>query len=629
MQNNFRHIFLLLGGLLVSAVTYGQTRGSQRGSEAGSREKVLQEDSGIQIESDVRDTVQLRYFTLNDRDRVMPFGDTLLTDLEKYQINRNFKSAALNLGNYGSAARPIRYQSRDNIFTDHGFHQYELYQMDPLNLRYFILDRAFNDLYFSPLAGQRNFVVKAKFARNFKNKVQVTLDYERILQEGFYNDQKTKDTRFVIGLWKRSTSGNHEYFINFAANNANEEINGGVDESETFEGQFARVRNTIDVQLSGDTARHQNFDLAVHNILYVADKKYRLNHRINFGQGYYRYGDFDTDTAGDSTAYGVFLTDTRGLRYFMGYHSVSNDFDLEFAGSAIGARVGLVHKYQKFDDGQPQNRFNELAIKGAFGFRIKSFSSLNTEAQIGIGNNTGNFKLSGILAFKPGKRIQFEAFSKIIRYDAYLKDRFARVTQVPVYDNEFNKISDFVLGGRLDIQGLGINLELTSGVMDNPIYYDNQALPVQLDGSTEYFRAELEQKLQWKFIGIENSVMFQTFSENLYNLPKWYSIHNLFVEMRLFKRKLHTRVGMLYYHTVYDGGLRFMPVTGSFYPTDREPEYFPYSELYANFKISNFRLFFKIDNFTDMIQREEHFQVLDYPQFDYKTRIGIRWILRE
>ena len=613
--------FLLLLSLCGSVTILGQSREISGNSQSANR--------APEIETNVVDTVRLRYFTLRERDKIIPFVDTLFDDFEKYQRNRQFESGALNLGNFGSAHQLIRYHSPQNIYADAGFHQYDNYKLSPEDLKYFILDQPLNDLYFSPLAGEVNFLVKAKFVRNFAGNTQISLDYERILQEGFYNHQKTKNTRFVVGLWKQSPKGVHEYFFSFAANNNNEEINGGVSPDEKFDNQHSRVRNTIGIQLDDDSTRHQNFSFNLDNFFNLKEGRYRLHHKIKIESGYYRYGDHDVSTTSDSLVYLDYLSDSRGVRYFLGFNGVKNDFDLSFNSKSIGFKLGFSHYFQSFDDQKKEQNFHDLVLRSQLDFKIKKITDFRGLAEIGIGKNAGNLNIVGSINIRLVKSILVNGDIQVIRYDPSIIHKSVYVTEKEIFNNaDFGKINEFKIGGNMIFEKIGISVGFLSGIIDQAIHYDNQALPIQKTGSTEYIQLEFKQKLKWKFIGIENVLLYQKFSENIYRLPKVYSIHNAYIEMRLFKRNLLTQVGLMFYNIRLDGALKFMPVTGTFYPTDEAVEYFPYSEFYANFKINQFRLFIKIDNFTDMINRKEHFQIAGYPQFDHKTRIGVRWIIR-
>ncbi|NNE26500.1 MAG: hypothetical protein HKN09_06625 [Saprospiraceae bacterium] len=567
----------------------------------------------------------IKRFTIRDRDSHKNIDDTLFTDFEKYDPAKRFETASLGIGNIGSAQQAVRLQQRLGINTVAGFHQYDIYKLDPDDLSFYEQNRPYNDLFFSPVAGQNNFVVGAQFSRDFANDVNVTLDFKRYTQEGFYQNQKTKSTALGFGLWKSNPDKNHDLFIRFVGNNHNEEVNGGVATDTLFDQELFRLRTAIPVRLSGDTMRHQHFNYIMDNYFDAVKDRLSMHHQIEFETGYFRYGDDITNTANDSLVYGDFLVDNRGLRYYMGFTRINNAFDLGWKQKVLGVKMGIRHSYQRYTPSNESLTVNDLTVWGALNLNIGNFTSFNGNLDLGVGDNAGNLELKAMIQLDAIQDFKINGFVHIHRYDPSLIQQSLIITEQLIYNNAFAKINDFELGGSLFWEKANLNLKFKSGVRDQAIAYDNRALPYQIDGSIEFLQAELDHRFEWRFIGMENSILYQTFSDNIFNLPKLYSIHNLYIQFRLFKRRLLTQTGILYYNIDYDGGLAYMPLNGAFYPIAQEAQRYHYTEFYANFKVDRFRMFFKIDNFTELWNREVHYQIYNYPQFDYKIRIGVRW----
>ncbi|MBT8188824.1 MAG: hypothetical protein KJO29_00225 [Bacteroidia bacterium] len=579
----------------------------------------------IQRKPVVKANTDISYFRLSDRNRKLEVTDTLFDDFEKYNPARAFNNGSLTLGNLGSASMPIRYSPRESITTDAGFHQYDIYKMNLDEFRFYNLNRPFNDLFFSPLAGQRNFLVKGHFTRDFDKEVNVSLDYKRFNQEGFYNNQKTKSTGFGIGIYKKFPEKNRSMFICFLANNHNEEINGGVSTKEFFGNDIYRLRTAIPVRLDGDTTRHQNFSYSIDNFFDKIGEKYRGHHRLQIENGYYRYGDHDSDSADDQFVYQDYLTDTRGVRFYLGFTRIRNVFDFSFRSKSVDVKLGLLHNYQKYDNNISSRSIHDLVAFGNIGLKLKEISSFNGHAALGLGSNVGNFKLEGELVINPASQLKLTGNILAQRYDPTILQEEVYITNQLVYSNDFGKINEFVLGAKLDWQIMNTHIEFNSGIIENAIAFDQTALPYQSSDNIEYIQLIFSHKLKWKILGLENSIMIQEFSDNIFNLPGIYSVHKGYVQFPIFKKRLLTQLGLVFYNIQMNEGLRFMPATGIFYQGDEAIEYFPYSEFFGNFKIDQFRLFFKIDNFSDLLLRKEHYQIIDYPQFDYKIRFGVRW----
>ena len=576
------------------------------------------------------DSLKVRYFYLSDINENRELTDTLFQDFEKYATVRQFRTGALTLGNLGSSHHKIIYNPREDILTDPGFRQYDNYKLRREDFKFYRLQTAYNDLFFSPQGGQENFMVKAKFSGNFQNDINVSLDFERISQEGFYRDQVTKSTRFGIGLWKANQEKNHDLFFTLIANNHNEDHNGGL-QNITDNGGI-RDRFGEATRLSEADTRHQHFSYALDNFLSVGpSKKYAGHHRVQIDQGFFRYSDEGTIASSDTLLYTEnFITDPRGIRYLMEFTRFTNTLDVAFDSKALGIQLGIKHQYSRFrlDDGLDQ--INDAFAFAQINAQVGNIAQLKAHGEIGIAENIGNLQLTSVLSLEPIEGLRIRGNLKILRYDPFLIHDKLSVSFTNVYQNDFAKINEFFIGGNIFWNKINTEIEFNSGIIDGPIAYTADALPFQKAGSTEYIQAIVNHRWHFNWIGIENALVYQSFSDNLYNLPEVYGIHNAYVQFPLFKKQLLTRIGGLYYSLRNNTPVSFFPITGAFIPSPNgliNPTY-PYYEIYGDFKISQFSLFLKLENANDLFVRNRSFQVVDYPQIDWKLRLGVRWMIR-
>ena len=573
----------------------------------------------------------VNYYTLDDLNDVQPFSDTTLNGFEIFAPHRTFENGALNLGNLGSSAYEIRYRERDHIFTELGFNQYNIYRLELEDFPFYDLNRPHNDLYFSPQSGQENFMVKAKFSRNFADNVNFSLDYERIKQEGFYTNQGTKMTRFGFGISRKTDK--HELYINFIANNMNESFNGGISENidslDATSPIYRDQRTSLDSYITDADGRHQYFSYSILNRWNKSRLPFALEHLMRLEHGYFRFSDEDTDSSNDSLIYKSYLSNDRGLRMLNKFVRFRNAIHTEFDLGILRLKAGLDYRYLKFDDSQNTNNIHDLSLTGDVLLDISNAIKLRGDVAIGVGENAGNLALNARADFDVGQHFGLYAGLNSIRYDAALREASLVVTDNYIYQNDFGKIESLVLNAGFRMKKLNLELKATTGLINNAIAYNQDALPYQLSEGLEYFQFTVKHQLRWLFLGLDNEIMYQSFSSNVYNLPDIYSRHNLFLQTRLFKKRLLTRLGVQLYNIRYQGALAFMPVNGVFYPTSEEMPYYPISEMYINCQVDKFRIFFRFENFSDMLQPEVHYQIRDYPQFDARFRMGVRWIFSD
>jgi len=280
-------LFLLTCQLSV----YAQQRTGNEGSSGG--------DASIKnLEFASLDTSSYQYFTLDDLKAKSVFKDSMIHNFSNYAPDRNADDPHLTLGNLGSAARPVLFKVNQNIGNQLGFHQYELYHKNLRNFRFMDVNIPFNNLFFSPLSGQQNFMVKANFSRNFKENTNFTLDYERLRQDGFYNQQGTKSTSFGVGVWNKSENLKRNTFFLLKASNNDESQNGGVanidytDLDAIFRQLNIAQRNAIVVNSRTAESRRQLYSYEMHNFYQLSN--FKLQHSISFTKGYYRF--YDTES---------------------------------------------------------------------------------------------------------------------------------------------------------------------------------------------------------------------------------------------------------------------------------------------------------------------------------------------
>ena len=611
-----RVVFIIVIGLLSSALN-GQ--GRPRPADIGAPPV---------LDRALPDSTQVSYFTLEDIDASEEIADTLFEDFEKYASVRQFRTGALSLGNLGSSHRRIIYSPRKNLLTDPGYHQYDNYKIDLEDFRYYRVSQAYNDLFFSPQDGQQNFNIRATFSGNYKNDVNLSLDFERISQEGFYRDQDTKSTWFGLGLWKQRPEKNHQIFFRLLGNNHNENHNGGIPP-----GSFSGIRDRpgTRVFLTQADTRHQHFTYALDNFLDFGGEKYRGHHQLRVDDGFFRFSDEGSLTTNDTLVYNPnYAIENRGLRHVMQFFRVMNTIDLAFDSKGFGLTLGLRHQLSRFDTDEGRRSINDAFAWGKVKVGVGRYAELVSKGELGIGQNAGNFLLDGKLTLRPIEDVILAGKLRLQRYDpTILEDRLS-VSFIPVYDNEFSKINELYVSGNLTWEKIRTSVEVNTGIIDNPVAQNDLALPIQIEGSINYLQLMLTHRWFYKWVGLENSIVYQTFSDNIYALPQFYGIHNAYVQFNLFNKNLLVRLGGLYYSLRTDAALAFLPLTGAFYPVQSSnvnPSY-PYYEAYANFRISKFRVFVKLENANDLFIRNEFYQVTNYPQIDWKLRLGVRWVIR-
>ena len=114
--------------------------------------------------------------------------------------------------------------------------------------------------------------------------------------------------------------------------------------------------------------------------------------------------------------------------------------------------------------------------------------------------------------------------------------------------------------------------------------------------------------------------------DNIYNIPDFITRTSLYYRNYLFSRALLLEAGATYrYHTDYYGD-GYDPVLGEFYVQDQEKiGGFSQVDLFVTGKISQTRVFFKVENFSELFVQNRQFSVINYGYRDAIIRFGLVW----
>ena len=105
------------------------------------------------------------------------------------------------LGNVGAAARPLLSEAPSRRGFDVGVRAFDIYRLQPEDLRFYRRQRTFSDVYFSQGGNQDENAVKARFSRTFSDGANISFDYRTITNLGVFKHQAIRHNTLLGGLW--------------------------------------------------------------------------------------------------------------------------------------------------------------------------------------------------------------------------------------------------------------------------------------------------------------------------------------------------------------------------------------------------------------------------------------------
>ncbi len=477
------------------------------------------------------------------------------------------------------------------------------------------------------------------FSGNINRKAQVGAFLDYLYSKGYYANQSMKD--FVWGANGSYMGDHYEMQAAFTQYNSLNKENGGITDDlyildpEEVQGGSAKVSSrNIPVNLSAAHTRLRGVQILLNNRYKlgfhrtVSDPEDSVetkvfvpvtafSHTISFRNGYHMFRD---DAATDASFWQHhYITPSTTLDE-TNYWTLDNTVGVSLLeGFSRWSKFGLsafmhhqVAKYSQTPDTiqapdpaltpyplnsrlKPSEVENRLYVGARLDKRLGAIIRYNAEAELGlIGRAAGELKLKGELSTKFRLRsdsVQVRAYGSFANVHPsyfmrnYLSNHF-------VWRNDFGKTRKVRFGGSLDIDHTGTSISAGVENVQNLIYFNSEAMPVQHAGNIQVFSATLDQKLSFGIWNWDNTITYQAASNSeVLRLPALSVYSNMYLLFRVATLRVQFGVDCDYM-TRYKA-LAYQPATMSFYNQDEGIMVgnYPMVNAYINMKLSKVRFF--------------------------------------
>lgn len=571
------------------------------------------------------DTTSIFQFYPDDPSKMSIQADTLLDQFHIYDMAEQGQLFSQSLGNLGSSTRHLFYQTRrpQNGF-DFGYHQFDLYRLKRQEFQQIDSEKAVSNLFFTPGSNQRNFLIKTQFSRPFKNDIQLTIDYQRIIQEGIYTSQNTRTTS--LGVSFRKEYDNRDMIITAVTNANNEVHNGGVSDETLFNQLNYNFRTRIPTFIENAFTRHADADFAVNN--YFTLEKYKgikFRHEIAHKRASFKYVD---ESSANSSFYGDLWQESRGLRSFTNYKKWESTLWGTLDVKNILLTAGFNYSFYHINQEPESQQIHDLSILA--NAKLTPIESIDIEADgyVGMGENVGEYSFTGSADLHVLKNIELTADASFKRFRPTLISQQAFINQLEVWYNDFSQPLENTLGASLHLSSLGLSIKFAQTALTNPIYFNTETKPEQFSGTVLISQLYLKSHHKLAFIQIKNEIGLQNLDTNIFNLPRLLSEHELYAEGYIFKKRMKARLGFRIKTVESYLMSGYSPAHGAFYfQNETRDPFFYQGDAYISFKVDSLRAFIRAENLTQLFIPDVFQLTNPYPVFDYRLRFGVGWSL--
>lgn len=609
----------------------------------------------------VPDTVRITYVLAENPGQEYIFSDTLLNQqFQQYDPARKRLLPYANLGNPGSAARPIVFEMQNRRGFDVGFHQYDIYNNTPEDIAFYTLKPAYTKAEYSQGNDQNDSRIDAVFGRKFAGGLSMSILYNRLIhslensaltlnQNIFYPYQSARHTNIGLGLRFQSKNKRYDAFLRYNYNQNRAIDHGGIIASavtdsllmngDTLEGASLPVYQPAETSVTNYTQQvisyTHYYDLGRVDSLGNVKRSYQLSHEFQLTSSRYKFSETSPDTA----FYSAFLiTDNRGLRQYTELNAIENHFTISTSRSKENnkavkkqsdlLKVGLLQRQNKVQLEPIDTTIQNLFLTGQFNFAPNDRLNIQTYTHLGLWNQAGDYQIKGDFFLDLKQLGQLKLYANQQLFEPSLIQTRNYITETLLWDNDFRKTLETQIGGTWSRPAWKFSVTANYFLLNNYIYFDATFQPQQFTSAFSIGQLIIQKDIQFGRFHLDNIVTLQQNSTSaLLRLPTLMTQNSLYFEGYIFKKKMFTRIGLdLLLQSDYFAD-SYQPAIGQFYVQNtREVELYPAVDAFFNLKVDRFRAFFKMENLTSLLTTDIYYQTPNFPQKEMYFRFGIVWM---
>jgi hypothetical protein len=159
------------------------------------------------------------------------------------------------------------------------------------------------------------------------------------------------------------------------------------------------------------------------------------------------------------------------------------------------------------------------------------------------------------------------------------------------------------------------------------VYFGQNALPVQLNGSVNYSLTSLKLLLKFSKLYFGNEIAGQYFSNEIMQYPRLFSVHSVYYANTVFKKSLQFQIGMDVFNNGSFNPYDFNVNTSQYFvQTQRTYGQYIWTDAFVNLKIRSVRVLFKVDNVLQDILGNGTDLIPQWPLPDRSLKLIVNWM---
>jgi Putative porin len=599
----------------------------------------------------------------NNRKRLYNI-DTTVDGIHNYNFVQRYKNLYQDLGNIGTAIRPIFYKAPEQIGTLLGYDAFSLYTFKPSQVRYYNTKSPFSNIVYVP-GGNDQDLLQFELSRNIDSLWNVGINVQRISANKQLIDKTATSDNTAISHWDFMIHSNYQTknkkyallaYLNLSDHNSNDQ-GGVVQEKYTVKEGTVDVQKTRTLQemlslggnrplLTNASTRDKSYNLHIYHE-YVGYKAFQVYQVIDFQTrkvlfkdanfsdewktGFYPYAFKTTDGLGVR-----YPTDTSTLKKLVldSLYNESKFSNFEYKTGIKGFYRGFnyrLHFRQRFYDyTNPLNStYNKSRNENFLGIWLNQYFKDSTRffAEFEKSLSTDDYKLNG------------EFQGKWLNVGGNFQSSSPTFLQQLTYNNSFrwynsttalSNVKTLNIFGYTDlkIKQLIIRPSIDVNKILSYIYYDSLSYVQQAKEDIEVYRFGLGFDFKRGRFSTTNQIFYtERTGPDLIRFPKVFINSRVAFDL-LYKKKLYIQTGVeLHYKSSYyaDG---YMPAIQQFHLQDKqEISGYLQTDVFADLRINRVRIFVKFAHVNQGLFNGGYYASPGFAGMGRVLAFGVHWLL--
>jgi len=581
--------------------------------------------------------------------------DTSITNFQNY-FPRNTN------GHLGLPSAPlyINYQAKAmgfNIFT-------APYQNDMINVddvKYYQTKGPYASL--TGIAGSKQEqAFKLLFSNTFKNKLNITLGFNRYSGIGFYQKQQSFTNNFYTSSNYTSSNARVGYYAYVLYNKVKHQENGGISNDTLFLENVSINKLLLPVNLKSSKRelRTTTFEF---NPWFRLNKNedsstvlsHFVNYQFNYSGNFTKYAD---DAIATEHYYTSIYHNKAVTNDSTHWRNISNGFNYILKINPINAKLQIGAKNEYIQLSQsimdtvhiyntpsstpyfPRKKISDSifvnnSVSAGFFLYRKKYNAVIKANYIISGSNQGDYLFE--IRNQYTSRMLNGLFKSplVVNLNASIEQRHPDYIYNLWHGNNYNWNNSFLPSEKVQsslsigTQDNRFNMGVVFNSIKNILYFNDFALPQQTSFAIQNISLFAQKDiLLFNHIGIGAKYNYQSSTyQAIVSVPNHVINGALYYQGNLFKRALQIQIGFnaQYFSSFY--GYAYMPATNQYYvQTTKTVGDYPYVDFFLNARIKPVRIFVKIDHVTQGLMGGNYSLTPGYLQNDRAFKFGVNWL---